>query len=92
MFTKFYKFEIFERSLLISNKIDNFIANSLLNNLDKIKSFPNSSLFINTINYISEKLGESHPVLIQVKKIQKIATYMCRNIPNLYYYFCSDFF
>ena len=53
-----------------SDKVNNFIANSFLNALDEIKSTPNSSLFVNTIEYISKKLGDSHPVLLQVKKIE----------------------
>ena len=53
-----------------SNKIDEFIASSFLKNMDKIKNEPNTSFFINTIEYISRKLGSSHPVALQIEKIE----------------------
>ena len=53
-----------------SNKIDEFIASSFLKNMDKIKNEPDTSFFINTIEYISRKLGSSHPVALQIEKIE----------------------
>ena len=53
-----------------SNKIDEFIASSFLKNMDKIKNEPNTSFFVNTIEYIRRKLGSSHPVALQIEKLE----------------------
>ena len=51
-----------------SNKIDEFIASSFINNIEKIKTTPPKALFINTFEYIERKLGETHPAVIQSKE------------------------
>ena len=53
-----------------SNKIDEFIASSFLKNMDKIKNESNSSFFVNSIEYIRRKLGSSHPVALQIEKLE----------------------
>ena len=53
-----------------SNKIDEFIARSFLKNMDEIKNDPNTKFFINTIEYIRRKLGSSHPVALQIEKLE----------------------
>ena len=57
-----------------SDKVNNFIANSFFNSLEQIKSTPNSSLFVNTIEYIREKLGNSHPVVSRIDDIENQKT------------------
>jgi hypothetical protein len=53
-----------------SNKIDEFIANSFLKNLDEIKDSQNKNIFINTTAYIERKLGSSHPAVLQIEKLE----------------------
>ena len=65
-----YLFNDFPFVDYFSNKIDEFIARSFINNFDIIKSEPNSSFFINTKEYIERKLGSSHPIVLQVKKLE----------------------
>lgn len=65
-----YLFNDFPFVDYFSNKIDEFIARSFMNNFEIIKSEPNSSVFINTKEYIERKLGSSHPIVLQVKKLE----------------------
>ena len=53
-----------------SNKIDEFIASALLKNMDEIKNESHTSIFVNTVEYVKRKLGMSHPVVLQIEKIE----------------------
>jgi len=54
----------------LSNKVDEFIARSFLKNMDKIKKESDATFFVNTIEYIRRKLGSSHPVALQIEKLE----------------------
>lgn len=51
-----------------SDTIDEFIAKTFVENITKIKSMSPRSLFVDTLNYIKRKLGESHPKVLQAKE------------------------
>ena len=51
-----------------SNIIDEFLAGAFVNNIAEIKSMTPKNLFVNTLNYIKRKLGESHPKVLQAKE------------------------
>lgn len=53
-----------------SNKIDEFIASALLKNMDEIKNDSNTSIFVNTVEYVKRKLGMSHPIVLQVENLE----------------------
>ena len=62
-----------------SNKIDEFIASSFLNNMDEIKKDPNTSFFINTIKYIKRKLGSSHPTVLEAESLVSLSKEQAAN-------------
>ena len=55
-----------------SAKIDEFLANSFLEKFNKIKNASNNNLFINTLNYVTRKLGDSHPIVQEVNELLKM--------------------
>ncbi len=54
-----------------SAKIDEFLANSFLEKFNKIKNSSNNNFFINTLNYITRKLGDSHTIVQEVNELLK---------------------
>ena len=51
-----------------SNKIDEFLASSFLNNMDKLRK-SERYIYNNTYHYLIQKLGDSHPIMLQVEEI-----------------------
>ena len=62
-----------------SNKVDEFIASSFLNNMDEIKSESNTSFFINIMTYIKQKLGSSHPVVLEAESLVSLSKEQAAN-------------
>lgn len=50
-----------------SNKINEFLASSFLNNMDEIKELQRY-VYNNTYVYLTQKLGDSHPIMLQVEE------------------------
>ena len=51
-----------------SNKIDEFLASSFLNNMDELKELQRY-IYNNTYAYLAQKLGNSHPIMLQVEEV-----------------------
>jgi len=54
-----------------SAKIDEFLANSFLEKFSKIKNTANKNCFINTLNYVTRKLGDNHPIVQEINELFK---------------------
>ena len=51
-----------------SNKINEFLASSFLNNMDELKELQRY-IYNNTYAYLTQKLGNSHPIMLQVEEV-----------------------
>lgn len=51
-----------------SNKINEFLASSFLNNMDELKELQRF-IYNNTYAYLTQKLGNSHPIILQVEEV-----------------------
>ena len=72
-------FRIDDDIIYFSNKINEFIASSFLNNIDEIKSESNSSIFVNTMKYIKTNLGSSHPAVSEVERLISLSAEQAGN-------------